>query len=49
MYAQPSLTLMYASITVGYTGWAALYLWVRGKPGPGGDRGHRPATSGRTR
>jgi hypothetical protein len=49
MYAQPSLTLMYASIAVGYTAWAALYLWVRGKPAPGRDRGHRPATSGRPR
>jgi hypothetical protein len=49
MYAQPSLTLMYLSIAVGYTGWAALYLWVRGKPAARRDRGHRPATSGRTR
>jgi hypothetical protein len=40
---------MYASIAVGYTAWAALYLWVRGKLAPGRDRGHRPAASGRTR
>ncbi len=49
MYAQPSLTLMYASITVGYTAWAALYLWVRHKPAPGRDRGHRSPASGSTR
>lgn len=29
MYAQPHLTVMYAAIAVGYTAWAALYLWVR--------------------
>jgi hypothetical protein len=29
MYAQPNLAVMYAAITVGYTAWAALYLWVR--------------------
>jgi hypothetical protein len=49
MYAQPSLTLMYASIAVGYTAWAALYLWVRRQPAPGRGRGHRQAASGRTR
>ncbi len=29
MYAQPSRAVMYASIAVGYAGWAVLYLWVR--------------------
>jgi hypothetical protein len=29
MYLQPNRPLMYASIALGYTGWAALYLWVR--------------------
>lgn len=29
MYAQPSRTVMYASIAAGYAGWAVLYLWVR--------------------
>lgn len=29
MYTQPNLTIMYASIAIGYLIWIGLYLWVR--------------------
>ena len=39
MYAQPSLTVMYASIAAGYLAWAALALWTT--------RGSRSVIAGR--